>query len=294
MVELSLRDRVRSMGKPAPRVMEHDQADQSLSVLSVAVWGPNGAPGKSTLALNLADVLAHAGSRVLLVDADLVSPSLALQLGVEDQASGLSAACKLAREANLNAEQLDRVSVKITGGSAAFSLLPGISGASRWPEITPSAIESILRVASARFDCVIFDTSSSLEPALRTDAAALARNELTRHLASSVDHLLAVAACDPISIQRMLRQIADIQKFRAGLKLSLIVNRVRDTTFGTQPEKQVAQLFSQLAKIEPSFYLYEDAVAHEAALRSALPVRLAKRRSAYLKGVNLVATALQG
>lgn len=282
------------MGKPDVASSTNVVPEASLQALSVAVWGPNGSPGKSTLALNLADHLSHRGRRVLLIDTDLVSPSLAVQLGVQDQASGISAACKLAREANLDEDQLDRITVKVSGGSSKFSLLPGISGASRWPEITPSAIETILRVASAGFDVVIFDTASSLEPALRTDAAALSRNELTRHLVASADHLLAVAGCDPVSMQRMLRQIADIQKFRAGLPLSLVVNRVRDTAFGANPERQVAQLFSQLAKIEPSYFLFEDSSAHDAALRSGLPVRLAKRRSPYLKGVSLVAAGLQG
>jgi hypothetical protein len=94
-------------------------------------------------------------------------------------------------------------------------------------------------------------------------------------------------------MQRMLRQIADVQKFRAGQPLSLVVNRVRDSAFGANPEKQVAQLFSQLAKIEPRYFLYEDSSAHDAALRNGLPVRLAKRRSPYLKGVNLLAAGLQ-
>lgn len=294
MAEPSLRERVRSMGKSVPQIMAPDEAQPSPAVMSISVWGPNGSPGKSTLALNLADVLAQQGRRVLLVDTDLVSPSLALQLGVDDKASGISAACKLAREANLDADQLDRISVRVTGGSSSFALLPGISGASRWPEITPSAIETILRVASSRFDVALFDTSSSLEPALRTDAAALSRNELTRHLVASTEHLLAVAGCDPVSLQRMLRQIADIQKFRAGQPTSLVVNRVRDTAFGANPEKQVAQLFAQLAKIETRYFLYEDSASHDAALRNGLPVRMAKRRSAYLKGVNLVAAGLQG
>lgn len=282
------------MGKPDHDAPPPHGSEFETPTRSIAIWGPNGSPGKSTLALNLADSLAQAGLRVLLVDTDLVSPSLALQLGVEDQASGISAACKLAREANLDSAQLQRIVVSVRGGATSFALLPGISGASRWPEITPSAIESILRVSAGIFDVAIFDTASSLEPALRTDAAALSRNELTRHLLASVDHLLAVVGCDPVSMQRMVRQIADVQKFRAGLSLSLVVNRVRDSSFGANPEKQAAQLFAQLAKIEPSFFLFEDSLGHDSALRNGLPVRLAKRRSPYLKGVNLIAAGLQG
>ncbi|MEY4348847.1 MAG: hypothetical protein RL719_144, partial [Actinomycetota bacterium] len=118
------------MGKTAEP--PSDAAPLENATRAVVVWGPNGSPGKSTLALNLADALARQGQRVLLLDTDLVSPSLAVQLGVEDQASGISAACKLAREANLDAAQLQRIVVKVSAGSTSFALLPGITGASRW------------------------------------------------------------------------------------------------------------------------------------------------------------------
>jgi len=262
-------------------------------VSTIAIWGPAGAPGKSTLAANLADALAVSGLRTLLIDTDLVAPSLALQLGFSDQAAGISSACKLAREARLTADELERVAVRVDAAGASVWVLPGISGASRWPEITPSAIEAILRVASLRFDVAVFDLASSLEPALRTEASAIGRNELTRHLISSCDHLVAISHSDALGVQRMLRQLLDVQKLRSGAALTLVINRVRETVLGANPERQLAQTFQSLLKIPPTHFLPDDPTNTDGALRGGIPVRLFRRHSPYAKAIKALAQQLR-
>ena len=292
------------LGKMSRRVQHQNHGDPvsaSLTdfaaampqVRTIGVWGPAGAPGKSTLALNLADSLAFAGRRTLLIDSDLVAPSLALMVGAADQATGLSAACKLAREASLDPAELLRVSIKVDAAGSSFWLLPGISGASRWPEITPSAIETVLRAASRDFDVAIFDLASSLEPALRTEAAALARNELTRYLVSNVDQLICLAQPDAISVHRMLRQLPDIQRMRADAAVTLVINRVRDAVAGSKPEHQLSETFSALVKIAPAFFLPDDHSTTDSALRSGVPARLIKRRSAFAVAVRALALHLR-
>ncbi|HAN70940.1 MAG TPA: hypothetical protein DCQ36_05050, partial [Actinobacteria bacterium] len=48
----------------------------------VAVWGPMGAPGRTTIAVGIAEALAERGARVCLIDADTYAPSVALALGL--------------------------------------------------------------------------------------------------------------------------------------------------------------------------------------------------------------------
>ena len=262
-------------------------------VTTVAVWGPAGASGKSTLALNLADALAVAGKRILLIDSDLVAPRLALQVAASDQSTGISAACKLAREAKLDSAELLRVSIKVDSAGSSFWLLPGISGASRWPEITPSAIEAILRTASTEFDVAIFDLASSLEPALRTDGAALGRNELTRYVVSNAEKLICLAHADAIGVHRMLRQLLDVQRLRADASLHLIVNRVRETVSGSKAEAQLRETFASLVKITPFAFLPDDPANTDAAVRSGVPVRLIRRRSPYALAIKALAQQLR-
>ena len=57
----------------------------------IAVWGPAGSPGRSTLAVELAVELARGGRHIGLIDGDSHAPSLALALGLADEAPGFAA-----------------------------------------------------------------------------------------------------------------------------------------------------------------------------------------------------------
>ena len=56
------------------------------------VWGPTGAPGRTTLAIGLAAELAGSGLPTVLVDADTYGASVAQCLGLLDESSGLATA----------------------------------------------------------------------------------------------------------------------------------------------------------------------------------------------------------
>ncbi|HEX5532431.1 MAG TPA: hypothetical protein VFX33_01690, partial [Actinomycetales bacterium] len=106
----------------------------------VAVWGPAGAPGRTTVAVTLAAELAALGESTLLVDADTYSASIAQTLGVLDEAPGLAAACRAASTGSLDAELLARLAPQVTTG---LRVLTGIGRASRWPEVGSTALEVV-------------------------------------------------------------------------------------------------------------------------------------------------------
>ena len=62
---------------------------------TLVVWGPAGAPGRTTVAVALASVLAGRGLRTTLVDADPYGGAVAQHLGVLDEVSGLLSAARL-------------------------------------------------------------------------------------------------------------------------------------------------------------------------------------------------------
>ena len=258
---------------------------------SIAIWSPAGA-GKSTVAVNLADQLARLNQRVLLVDADLTSPSCSLMLGLGPDATGISSVCRLAREARLDRSELLRLAIRLQVSRGSFHFIPGISSNIRWPEVTPSAIEVMLRVASQDFDYVIFDLASSIEPSLRVEAAAIARNELTRYLLTNCESAVLLAAADPVGLHRFMRQYLEVQQLRGQLNSIIAINRVRATSIGTNPERQIEKVLAQLLKIRPHHYLPDDPQRIDAALREGIPARLVSRRGAFARAIAELAADL--
>jgi hypothetical protein len=81
------------------------------------VWGPAGAPGRTTLAVGLAAELGR-GRRTILVDADPYGGAVAQQLGIVDEVSGLLAAVRLAAAGQLP-ERFGSVQRSLDHGSAS-------------------------------------------------------------------------------------------------------------------------------------------------------------------------------
>ncbi len=87
---------------PEPPVPHPD--DGSLGRV-VAVHGPTGAPGRTTVAIGLAAEHAHRGHRSVLVDADPHGGAVAQHLGVLDEVSGLLASARLVNSGALDARR---------------------------------------------------------------------------------------------------------------------------------------------------------------------------------------------
>ena len=72
----------------------------------MAVWGPTGAPGRTTVAVTVAAELAASGVATLLADADVYGGVVAQVLGFLDEAPGLAAAARLANNGQLDVAAL--------------------------------------------------------------------------------------------------------------------------------------------------------------------------------------------
>ena len=110
----------------------------------IAVWGPVGAPGRSTVAVTVADELARLQAETLLADADTYGPSLGQILGILDEASGLAAAARAANCGTLDVEALARCARLMRPG---LRVLTGITRADRWPELPAAALGSVWQTA---------------------------------------------------------------------------------------------------------------------------------------------------
>ena len=108
---------------PASRATGRGRASSGPIGGSSRCGGRPGAPGRSTIAIELAVELARGGRHVGLVDADTHAPSIALALGLADEGPGFAAACRQAEFGALDARELTRVSTPL--GRSGVQVLTG-------------------------------------------------------------------------------------------------------------------------------------------------------------------------
>ena len=242
----------------------------------VAVWGPTGAPGRTTVAVALAAEIAGLGTRSLLVDADVYGGVVAQALGLLDESPGIAAAARLATSGSLDAAALAELSRQVDPG---FAVLTGIARADRWPELRPSALEAVLAVARRLADVVVVDCGFALEQdeELAYDTAAPRRNGATLAVLADADQMVAVGSADPISLQRLVRGLADLREAvptSAGATPTVVVNRLRaGAVGGGDPAEQVAAALRRYAGVGTVRFVPHDVAACDAALATGRTLR---------------------
>jgi Flp pilus assembly CpaE family ATPase len=234
----------------------------------VAVWGPTGAPGRTTVAVTVAAELAAAGVPTLLADADVYGGVVAQVLGFLDEAPGLAAAARLA-----NNGQLDVLALAGVAPQAAPNLrvLTGISRADRWPELRPAALEQVWELAGSLAAVTVVDLGFCLEQdeELSFDTAAPRRNGATLATLAAADVVLAVGTGDPVGMQRLVRGLSQLRDAVPGALPRVVLNRVRRGAVGAEPEAQLAEALERYAGVRDVAFVPEDREALDASLLQA-------------------------
>ncbi len=234
----------------------------------VAVWGPTGAPGRTTVAVGVATELAAAGTPTLLADADVYGGVVAQVLGFLDEAPGLAAAARLANNGQLDVPALAGVAV-VAGPD--LRVLTGISRADRWPELRPAALEQVWELARSLAAVTVVDLGFCLEQdeELSFDTAAPRRNGATVATLLAADIVLAVGSADPVGMQRLVRGITGLREAAPGVLPRVVVNRVRRSAVGGEPEAQLAEALERYAGVRDVAFVPDDRDALDASLLQA-------------------------
>lgn len=201
----------------------------------VAVWGTHGAPGRTTLAIELAAQLAHRGT-VLVVDADTVAPAVAQHLGIVDEASGLALACRMAAHGRLTAVRRHA----LTAGPV--DVLTGITRTERWREVPERDVATVLAAARREYEWIVVDITGGAHAAQPDHGTAFAP---TRHGAqqaalAAADETLIVGRADAVGMYRLLGSLVDTPVEDA----LVVVNRVRRSA---APARQLHEVLERLA-----------------------------------------------
>ena len=233
----------------------------------VAVWGPAGAPGRTTSAITIAAELAALGHSVVLADADPYGGAIAPALGLLDEAPGFAAACRLAASDSLTHDELVRVAQRYAAPRGGFWVLTGIGRASRWPELTSDRVERVLHRCRTWADYTVVDVGFSLESdeEITSDLFAPRRNAATLAALSAADDVIAVGLADPVGLSRLLRAFGDLADHVPQTKVHVVVNRVRASAVGPRPFAQVASTLARFGGIEAAALVPDDPAGFDLA-----------------------------
>ncbi len=230
----------------------------------VAVWGPVGAPGRTTLAVGLAAELAGGGRQTLLVDADTYGASIAQTLGLLDEAAGLAGACRAADRGDLDVAELTRHAPHV---APRLRVLTGVVRAGRWPEVRAGALGRVLQTARSLADWVVVDTGFCLErdEELSYDTAAPRRNQATLTALEEADVVVAVGSADPVGLQRLVRGLRELREVCAA-ETVVVANRVRPQAVGGRPGRRVLAALERYAGVHDVVLVPDDPDSLDAAM----------------------------
>lgn len=232
----------------------------------VAVWGPTGAPGRTTVAVNLAAEVAALGAPALLADADVYGGVVAQVLGLLDEAPGLASAARAANAGTLDVAGLARLGRQVDG--TPLRVLSGIARADRWPELRPAALDEVWRLARSLAAVTVVDCGFSLEQdeEIAFDTAAPRRNGATLATLEAADVVVVVGGADPVGVQRLVRGLGELRETVPSVAPRIVLNRVRAGAAGANPERQLAAALDRFAGVDRLAFIPDDQEACDRAL----------------------------
>ena len=263
----------------------------------VAVWGPHGAPGRTTLAVNLAAELGAAGHDALLVDADTWGGCVAQTLGLLDESPGLAAAARAAANGVLDAAALTRLCPAV---EPRLRVLTGLTRPDRWRELSPTGLDVVWQTARRVADWTVVDCGFSLEDETGAGFEAMLgprRNGATLSALAAADVVLAVGAAEPVGIQRLVQGLADLGD-RAGLRPDqrrvVVVNRLRPSAAGPGPQRAVTEALVRYAGVPDAVLVPDDRTAFDKAMLNGATLRACAPGSPARAAIEALALSLAG
>lgn len=217
-----------------------------------AVWGPAGAPGRTTVAVNLAVELALSGRRTLLVDVDTYAAAAGVHLGLLEESAGIAQACRLAERGGVTPQGLERAAVGVRVAGVTLQVLTGLTRADRWPELRRPAVEDVLTAAASGWDEVVVDCGFCLEEdeELSFDVPAPQRNAATLAGLAAADRVIAVGTGDPVGLPRLIRGLDEVDRHldsgpSGPPDLEVVINQVRADVSGVAPRAQIGSVLDR-------------------------------------------------
>jgi len=249
----------------------------------IAVWGPTGAPGRSSVALAVASALAARDVDTVLVDADVDGGAQAHMLGVLGDVSGLVAACRAANQGGV--AEIDRHAEIV---EPALRLLSGLPRADMWPQIRPSALDLVLNRLTESADVVVVDCGHGIEAG---GGSGPDRHRSTVAILERADEIIVVGRAEPLGLTRLVRALHDLAAVASGRSPRVLVNMTRRTLGWS--DREVDATITRLTGLAPQAHLPFDQVTWDAAALTGTTPRVAAPSSPFVARVEAFASTLR-
>ncbi|MEY3732679.1 MAG: hypothetical protein RL347_38 [Actinomycetota bacterium] len=271
-LDLAVAAIVRAIEAPGPvsdvrsEPVDRDVTTAHAPGILIAVWGPTGAPGRTSVAIGLADELARSGVPALLVDADTYGGAVATHLGLLDDVSGIVLACRQADASNLDASGLASAARAL---DTRLRVLTGIGKASRWAELRPSALARLWETCRGTPGATVIDAGFGLEcdEELLHDTRSPRRHAATLSAVTTADVVVAVGTGDPVGIERLIVGLEDLRRIAPDAHLRVVVTRVRRGVLGRDPEGQIREALRLHGGVTDITCIPDDRQSYDACLR---------------------------
>lgn len=219
---------------------EAETDQQILAGRVVAVWGPAGAPGRTTVALALAEACGALGADSIVIDADTTAAGVAPALAMTADASGLVAACRHSEQGALDVPALARLSHSV---DSRYRILTGLPAANRRSEVRPAALSGLLDVARALCDWVIVDLDATVPRPPTNSFVGIEAGDVPviDSVIDTCDVIVAVVGCDPVSLTRLMSGIGAVREANQDAPLIVILNRLRSSVLTNAQVNEVRE-----------------------------------------------------
>jgi flagellar biosynthesis protein FlhG len=211
--------------------------------------GGKGGVGTTTLAVNLAVIMARNGVRTVLVDADPDGGNVALLCGLEERYT----------LADVLAGRRTVAEVLRPGPDANLNVLPGVWGLERLADFPPSAVGRLLaQLASlgANADWVLLDAGNRPDPT-------------TEKFWQAADRILVVATPDTAAIIDAYALIKLLAGSRSRLPIQTLVNLAATSETADNVHGRIARACQRFLGVElaTAGHVPEDPLASAAGRR---------------------------
>ena len=230
-------------------VSEIDKFSNELEDLSqvpglICVWGTNGSPGRSSVAINLSFSLASKYFPTLLVDLDAIVPSLAPALGLVSEVPGVSSLVHDALKGRLSQESIEKNVIEVNPG---LHVLTGISNPKRWPELRTEGLIQVLKLCSQMYANIICDLSAVLPESTDSslnDVDIFRRFDHIPKVLEISSRNIFVLSATPLSLIRASEALEALHEINKSEPL-IILNKVNEINLGQKYESTVEAILGR-------------------------------------------------